>query len=281
VARWASGGSDAAPTGTVVGQLKLHAIDSKYLKARRTIRVWLPAGYDVNDHERYPVLYMQDGQNCFDRATSGFGQEWQIDETLTRLIAQHLLPPLIVVGIDNGLAKRIDEYTYTADADHGGGQGAAYSRFMVDEVMPFVERTYRTASGPDHTFIGGSSLGGLISLDIAWHHPGKFGGAVAMSPALRWAGEALTREVEQDPNGLAGARVWLDMGTRENYSASAESAADQNQKLLDAAKRLDAALTKHRVEHRFTIDDKHPQHNEAAWAARFPDAISYILRRRD
>ena len=125
VERWASVGLSSGQVSTVVGNLKLHKIDSRILKQSRTIRVWLPPGYDANVNVRYSVLYMHDGQNCFDRATSAFGNEWQIDETLTKLINNKRVPPMIVVGIDNGLANRINEYTYNADSERGGGQGSS------------------------------------------------------------------------------------------------------------------------------------------------------------
>ena len=212
---------------------------------------------------------MQDGQNCFDRATSAFGTEWQIDETLTKLIKDNRIPPIIVVGVDNGLANRIKEYTYSADSERGGGYAAAYASYLLTEVKPFVDKSYRTKTDRAHTLIGGSSLGGLISLDIALRHPNTFAGVIAMSPALRWSGEAFTKELEQEPGGLFGTRVWVDMGTSESYSTSSEATKVQNEKLIGAAKRLDAALTKHRIAHRLVIDEQHSTHNETAWASRF------------
>lgn len=277
VERWASD----KPTGlssTVVGNLKLHTIDSRALKQSRTIRVWLPSAYDANPNARYSVLYVHDGQNCFDRATSAFGNEWEIDETLTRLIHDKRIPPLIVVAIDNGLANRINEFTYIADAKHGGGQAAAYAEFLLTEVKPFIEKTYRIHPGPARTFIGGSSLGGLVSLEIARRHPNIFGGVIAMSPAIWWAEDTFIKEVEGDAGGLAGARVWIDMGSRESIPDSSAGASNtQSQQFVAAVRRLDAALAKHRIDHYLLIDDKHAEHNEPAWASRFPEAVTYIL----
>lgn len=278
VERWSSDGNAPSPKSSVVGTLELHNIESRALKQPRTIRVWLPPDYDGAARTRYPVLYMQDGQNCFDRATSAFGNEWEIDETLTKLINDRRIAPMIVVGIDNGLANRINEYTYHADAKRGGGQGAAYAEFLLNEVKPFVEKRYRAQTGLAHTFLGGSSLGGLISLEIARRHPGNFGGVIAMSPAIRWADEVFLKEIEQGAGGLAGARVWIDMGARENLPVAAnEKQEAQNEQLVAAARRLDATLTKLRVKHSLMIDEEHPEHNEPAWASRFPRAITYIL----
>src|SRR5262245_41931620 len=144
VERWASDTPNRRSASTVVGALKLHTIESRMLKQLRTIRVWLPPGYDPKANERYSVLYMHDGQNCFDRQTSAFGNEWEIDETLTQLIADKRIPPIIVVGVDNGLANRINELTYNADAKRGGGQGAVYTEFLLTEVKPFIDESYHT-----------------------------------------------------------------------------------------------------------------------------------------
>jgi predicted alpha/beta superfamily hydrolase len=278
VERWASDGPSSGHASTVVGNLKLHKIASQCLKQSRTIRVWLPPGYDANVNLRYSVLYMHDGQNCFDRATSAFGNEWEIDEALTKLINEKRIPPMIVVGIDNSLANRINEYTYHADRERGGGQGADYAKFLLTEVKPFVDKTYRTHVGRASTFLGGSSLGGLISLDIARRHPDTFAGVIAMSPTIGWAGESLTQEVERDAGGLAGARIWIDTGSRESAAPSAVGiVGSESQRIVAAARRLDEALAKHQIDHRLVIDDQHAEHNEPAWASRFPQAIVYIL----
>jgi predicted alpha/beta superfamily hydrolase len=278
VARWASDDQSTLPAGTVVGNLKLHNLDSKVLKQPRTIRVWLPPGYEANVKDRFGVLYMHDGQNCFDRRTSAFGNEWEIDETLTKLIGEKRVPPLMVVAIDNGGANRINELTYTAEAKRGGGQGSLYADFLLNEVKPFIDRTYRTNPGSANTFIGGSSLGGLASLEIARRHPSTFAGVIAMSPTILWADELMVNEVKSDPNGLAGTRVWIDMGTREGTLGSNDGTSNvQSQRYVDAAHRLDQILTKSRIEHRLMIDNQHASHSEPAWASRFPQAIAYIL----
>lgn len=276
VDRWTEAGDGRAAkaakrASTVVGELRIYALESVVLKSTRTIRVWLPPGYEEKGTAKYDVLYLHDGQNCFDEATSSFGSEWRVDETLTRLIGEKKVRPIIVVGVDNG-PGRIGEYTYTTDAGHaGGGRGAEYARFLMDEVMPLVEKACRVERGPGHTFIGGSSLGGLVSLEIARRNAGVFGGVIAMSPSLWWAKEAMTGEVERDVGGLTGTRVWVDTGTEEG------EAGEGQQRNVDAARRLDAALTARGVEHRLTVDAVHTKHNEAAWAARFPAAIEYLL----
>src|SRR5262249_40574178 len=138
-----------------------------------------------------------------------------IDETLTKLINDKRIPPIIVVGVDNGGVNRLNELTYDADATRGGGQGATYADFLLNEVKPFVDKTYRTKPDAAHTFLGGSSLGGLASLDIPRRHPNTFAGVIAMSPTVYWADLSILKEINKNPGGLAGTRVWIDMGTRE------------------------------------------------------------------
>ncbi len=282
VESWATGTvSENHPT-TVVGTLKLHRLDSQALGQQRFIRVWLPPDYNADGVRRFAVLYMQDGQNCFDRATSAFGNEWEIDESITKLISEKHIPPLIVVGVDNGLTRRADEYTFDADGAQGGGKAASYAKFLLTEVKPFVDNTYRTEPEPAHTHIGGSSLGGLVSLEIVRRNPNTFSGVIAMSPALGWADESLTKAIDNAPGGLQTARGWLDIGAREGEPQSEAGPIGKNsQHYVDAARRLDAILTKHHIAHRFTIDDLHAAHNEPAWAGRFPQAISYLLNAKE
>jgi predicted alpha/beta superfamily hydrolase len=272
VEHWADSNADVRTARTTVtGDLRLHQLDSTALKAARTIRVWLPPDYNADTTRRYSVLYMHDGQNLFDRATSAFDQEWQIDETLSTLVTDKTIPPIIVVGLDNGQASRIAEYTYAADARHGGGGGAEHARFLLDEVMPFIASNYRVSDAKEQAYIGGSSLGAIISLEIARRHPDSFAGVVAMSPALWWADEQLTREIEADPAGLKGTRIWLDIGTPE-----AMGSAGGAERFVAATRRLAAALEKHGIAHHLMVEEG-AEHNERAWAKRFWRAIVFLL----
>lgn len=255
---------------TVVGTLKLHAFQSKSLESSRTLRVWLPAEYESHPDARYPVLYQLDGQACFDVSTSAFGREWQIDETLTDLIGHGKIPPMIVVGVDNMSANRINEYTFAVDAKRGGGGGERHMAFLTDEVIPFINQTYRTQEGRSHTFLGGASLGGLVSLEIATRHPETFGGVIAMSPSIWWADRAIVRHLEQNASQLEKTRIWIDMGT-------AEGSADDAASNVKDARQVDAVLTAHHVEHHLEIAEG-AEHNESAWAKRFPEAIQYLVK---
>lgn len=264
VERWASGGVETA--STVEGDLRIEVIDSTHLGAQRTLRVWLPNGYEQDAARRYPVLYLHDGQNLFDRRTSAFGSEWEVDETLTKRIARGAVPPVIVVGIDNGGAARINEYTF--DADQLGGGAERHERFLLDEVIPAINERYRTLGGPRHTLVGGSSLGGIVSLELAMRHPDVFGGALAMSPALWWADRVTLRRLEAGGDRLRQTVVYLDMGTREGGDNATHA------RLAVEARDL---LARRDVAHQFHLAEG-AAHNEAAWAARFGDAIEYLLR---
>ncbi|MFM7809293.1 MAG: alpha/beta hydrolase, partial [Planctomycetota bacterium] len=140
----------------------------------RDVFVWLPRGYDnmMKADQRYPVLYMHDGQNCFDPSTAFLGREWHADEIADALLMKGELPPIIIVAIAN-TPERVADYTPDADPQEHrtdnkpqgkGGEGARYVDWIATELKPFIDAHYRTLRGPESTGIAGSSLGGIISL---------------------------------------------------------------------------------------------------------------------
>src|SRR5437899_2888280 len=152
---------------SVTGDLRLHEFRSRVFHNVRLLRVWLPPCYDDPGNERgYPVLYLNDGQNLFDRTTAHTGIEWQADETADRLIREQKIPPMIIVGIDNAQKDRLKEYLpYRSFSPPVlRPQGKKYPDFLLREVMPFVQKNYRTAKLPEQTGLGGSSLGASIFL---------------------------------------------------------------------------------------------------------------------
>ena len=156
----------------------------KIPQLNRTRRIWiyLPPDYDESK-KSYPVLYMHDGQNLFDEATS-FAGEWQVDETLNELYKNKNFR-LIVIGIDNDSSKRMDEYSpWKSNKYNGGGEGDAYLDFIVETLKPYVDKNYRTMTGKQHTAIMGSSLGGLISHYGALKYQDTFGLIGVFSPAF-------------------------------------------------------------------------------------------------
>src|SRR5258705_10465824 len=148
--------------------------------------VYLPPGYEASKRKSYSVFYLHDGQNLFDGATSFIpGQEWRVDETAQRLIDAGKIEPLIIVGINNAGKDRIDEYTPAADAKYkAGGKANLYGRMLVEELKPFIDAHYRTRQGAAHTGVGGSSLGGLVSLYLSLKYPRVFGRAAVVSPSV-------------------------------------------------------------------------------------------------
>ena len=187
--------SEAVRAGGATGDLRLHEFRSRVFRNTRFLRVWLPPGYDdaENSGRRYPVLYLNDGQNLFEAATSFAGVEWQVDETADRLIREGAVPPMIIVGIDNTGKDRIREYMPHRSMHPMmlRVQGRYYPDFLMKEVMPFVERNYRVATGPENTGLGGSSLGALIALYTAMARPGVIGRLLLESPSL-WASHRQT-----------------------------------------------------------------------------------------
>ena len=158
---------------TLTGNIKVHrAFPSKFLGNRRDILVYLPPDYRRFSWRRHSVLYLHDGQNVFDAATSFGGVEWSVDETAERLIRTKIIDPLIIVAVANMGEDRVHEYTPTPGVIEAKGRrkkrsrGLArlYGRFLMEELKPFIDRKYRTRRGPTFTGLGGSSLGGLVTL---------------------------------------------------------------------------------------------------------------------
>src|SRR5579871_4064333 len=199
------------------GDLRLHEFQSRTFRNTRFLRVWLPPGYDnqENSGRRYPILYLNDGQNLFEPSTSFTGVEWGVDETADRLIRERVIPPMIIVGIDNAGKDRFREYMPHRSLQPMmlRVQGQRYPHFLMKEVMPFIARNYRVASGPENTGLGGSSLGALISLYTAAARQGVFGHLLLESPSL-WAAN---RQIIKESRAVTRwpERVFLATGTAE------------------------------------------------------------------
>lgn len=257
------------------GDLRLHEFRSRFFRNTRFLRVWLPPGYDApeNSAKRYPVFYLNDGQNLFEPSTSFTGVEWQVDEAAERLIREGQVEPVIIVGIDNAGKDRFREYMPHRSLNPVmlRVQGNRYPNFLIKEVMPFVARNYRVASGPENTGLGGSSLGALISLYTAAVHPGWFGKLLVESPSLWASNRQMIREsrtVKQWPE-----RIFLGTGTAE---AGRE---DRDRSMVDDVRELAAifrraGLDDHRLK---LVIDEGATHHESAWARRFPDALLFLF----
>lgn len=231
----------------------------------RTAMIYLPPGYE-DSTATYPLLIMFDGQNLFDARTA-FAGEWNVDETAEQLIADGAIRPLIVVGLYNGGAARIDEYTPWADPgfDPPGGGGAAHLSEIVDEALPELRRRFRITSDRREVALAGSSLGGLMTVYAAFARPEAFGKAAGLSPSLWWADRRLLERVRGAADKPPIAPLIVDMGTREAGG-------------IDDLRALGSALEELGFvtgQDLFVDEVTGAGHDEAAWRRRFPS----ILRR--
>jgi predicted alpha/beta superfamily hydrolase len=248
-------------------ELRRHeSFHSGFLEHDRDVLVWLPPGYQ-RSAARYPVLYMHDGQNLFEPDTAfQKGEHWRLGESAADLVAAGLIEPLIIAGIYNTGDHRKEEYTPTRDARLGGGRADDYGRMIVEELKPMIDRTYRTRPEAAATGIGGSSLGGLVSLHLAFTHPQVFQRVAALSPSVWWNYRAILKTVRQS-RAKPPLRIWVDMGTAEGKRG------------LDDARLLKAALVGlgfvpgvdlHYAEYEGAT------HSEESWAERVAPMLKWL-----
>ncbi|NJW53223.1 alpha/beta hydrolase [Salinimicrobium oceani] len=249
----------AAAQSTASANVKTFQLEAPQLDAIRTIRVYLPAGYD-SAKERYPVVYMHDAQNLFDTATA-FSGEWQVDEFLDAQKGQKV----IIVGIDHGNEDRIAELTPFANEKYGGGEGAAYVDFIVNTLKLYIDSNYRSLPESKNTGIMGSSLGGLISFYAGLKHSDTFGRIGVFSPSFWYSEEIFqfVRTSEISPN----TRIYFLGGTAEGEAM-----------VPDLLKMKSLLLDKN-----FPQENLHvkivegAEHNEAFWSSEFPEALQWLL----
>jgi predicted alpha/beta superfamily hydrolase len=264
VQRWAD-------LGSLTGNVTTFTY-APFLSGRR-VWVYLPPGYDASS-QRYPVLYMHDGQNLFDVRTS-FAGEWQVDETCEQLIGAGEIAPLIVVGIDNGPA-RIAEYTPWADAGYAGsGQAETYLQAVIAVLKPEIDRRYRTLTSSNYTWMAGSSLGGLVSTYAGLAHGDVFGRVAALSPSYWWDNAHMVAYATGRPRGTLR-RVYHDMGTNETGNASSPS----NATYIAELRAVRDALVADGFTSGFdlqTVEASGHVHNETYWAMRLPNALRFLV----
>lgn len=263
---------------SVVGNvLALTQLESPQLGNRRDLLVYLPPSYLEGGTRRYPVLYMQDGQNLFDAHTSYAG-EWCVDETMERLAHEGI--EAIVVGLPNTGVDRLDEYSPYRDGRSGGGKGDSYLRFVFDTVRPLVENSFRVSGQRAARAIIGSSMGGLISLYAFFAYPEQFGLVGALSPALWFARGRVVNTVRRCPPILG--KIYMDVGTAEG--ARTPSDLPWIRTLLARSTTMDGELYALLVQKGYRpgrevmyVLDEDASHNEVAWARRLPDALRFLL----
>jgi predicted alpha/beta superfamily hydrolase len=248
---------------------EMYEFHSGILPDARDVAVYLPAQYFVDEKRRFPVLYLHDGQNLFDGLTSFIpGKTWRAHTTADDLAAAGEIEPVILVGVANTGLRRMAEYTPTRDFRRGGGEGSNYGRMLIEELKPFVDEAYRTRAGAEDTGLGGSSLGGLISLYLGLKYPEMFRRLAVMSPSLWWNDRSIFGNVE---GVRPSARIWLDMGTAEGVRHVQDA---------DRLYRLLVKLGWQPGVDLMYVKALGAVHDEEAWALRFGDVLRFLFPAR-
>lgn len=260
---WKDDFPDKPKPNTATAQVKI--IDTAFLipQLNRKRRIWayIPKSYATST-KKYPVIYMEDGQNLFNEQTAPFG-EWGVDETLDS-ITSHSGKEAIIIGIDNGGDKRMNEYNPYDFKNYGKGEGSSYVDFLARTLKPFIDKKYRTLKDSAHTFVAGSSMGALISLYAIAKYPNVFGGAGIFSPAF-WTAPAMYDDVAKANFG-SFKRFYFYAGAKENDTM-----------IPDMDKMISIIEKKGNYETRRLM---YPlgKHNEATWRKEFADFYQFIIR---
>ena len=266
-----------------LGSLTRHPnLESAYVRPRH-VDVWCPPGYAEAAQARYPVIYMPDGQNLFDRALVGSGQDWGVAPAIDRLMRERGLPGAIVVGVWN-IARRWGEYMPArpllapqaaalaerfAREQGGAPDSDGYVRFLAAELKPLIDATYRTRPGREHSFLMGSSMGGLISLYALSERPETFGAAACLSTHWPAGGDLLVDGMAAILPPAGAHRIYFDFGT-----AGLDAAYEPFQRRMDAHMR--AAGYREGLDWQ-TLKVPGAEHNEAAWRARLHLPLAFLL----
>ena len=247
-----------AQESTASKNVRIFEIFSPELNIQKKIWVYLPKDY-VDSDKKYPVIYMHDAQNLFDAKTSYVG-EWEVDETLNKMNSQ-----LIVIGIEHGNEKRMDELTPYKNEKYGGVNGDNYLKFIVETLKPKVDSIYRTKSNVKNTAIFGSSLGGLISFYGVLKYPEVFGKAGVFSPSF-WFSDEIYSLMEQSEKTKA--RIFLLCGDKEDET------------MVSNLKKMETLLDRNRcycLKLNKTVIIEGGEHNEKLWKENFEEAVKWLF----
>ncbi|MDI1256013.1 MAG: alpha/beta hydrolase-fold protein [Flavobacterium sp.] len=250
----------SAQESTASKQVTTFTIKAPQLKTTKKIWVYLPKSYAENPEKKYPVIYMHDAQNLFDKKTSYAG-EWEIDETLDRLNAN-----VIVIGIEHGNEKRMDELTPYKNEKYGGGKADEYLDFIVNTLKPHVDSIYRTKTKAKNTTIFGSSLGGLVSFYAVLKYPKVFGKAGVFSPSF-WFTKDIYDLVEKSPK--IKAKFYFLCGDSESKDIDVVADMNKMYKLLDENRCYCLKLQE-------KVVVKGGEHNEKLWREGFEKAYIWL-----
>ena len=230
----------------------------------RLVRVLVPSGYDETRPDPYPLLLVHDGQNLFAQgSTAPGGGSWRVDLAIERLVAAGRIPPLLVAGIDHAGVDRIDEFSPTSAGRSGAGRAAEYARMVVADILPRLSADHHVRVDANGLGIGGSSMGGLVTLWMAILFPGLFGRLIVMSPSLWWDHRVVLRhlrkhELEPLP------RIWIDAGRREGAAVTRDA-----RELHRILRRQSRSAVRY-------VEDPRGDHSEASWGRRFPEAVEWL-----
>ncbi len=256
--------------------LRLAEFRSRWVPSKRDVTVYLPEAYLTEPERRFPVFYLHDGQNVFDGRTSYIPDHtWRASSTADGLVAEGKMEPVILVGVANAGRQRLAEYTPTRDARLGGGAGDRYGKLLVEELKPLIDSSFRTLAGAENTALGGSSLGGLITLALGLEYPQVFGKLAVMSPSVWWNQRSILNLVSKfkPGEGVVRPKIWMDMGTAEGLRHLRDTDLLHRRLQIQGWKGAGTAqepnLRYLRVEGAF--------HSEDAWAARFDEALEFLF----
>jgi enterochelin esterase-like enzyme len=240
------------------------------LPDRRDLIVYLPPGYEADSERTYPVLYLNDGQNLFDPETSFIkGKTWQVRETADAAIEAGEVEPLVIVGIYNTGDRRLAEYTHEQDWQMGGGEADSYGKLLTRELMPWIAEHYRVRREWEHTGLGGSSLGGLVSLYLGLKYAEVFGRLAVLSPSVWWNHKSILGVLNETAPLLKDRpRMWLDVGDHEGRMTL-----------------KDVQLLAQRLRANGWVDDESLRfekvrggtHDEASWALRVGPMLRFLF----
>lgn len=234
------------------------------LKTTRRIWVYLPPDYKTTT-KKYPVLYMEDGQNLFDNATS-FSGEWKVDESLDKFFTEGKAEA-IIIGIDNGGTTRIDEYSPWKNQKYGGGKGIKYADFLANTLKPYIDQKFRTLPQPKNTGLMGSSMGGLISFYTGLKYPQKFGKLGIFSPSFWFAEKELKGFLNRNKKQLIATKFYFLAGKKESETMVCN--------VKDIVKILqNKGVPKENIKTKF---DDYGTHSESYWAEEFPAAFLWLF----
>ena len=263
IAGWVGQSSQMSTAAANVKVLKTD-FGMPQLNRSRKIWIYLPPNYALDSTKRFPVLYMHDGQNLFDKTTS-FSGEWQVDETLN-LLHQMGDKGCIVVGIDNGGASRLNEYSPWRNVQYNvGGEGVLYGKFIVETLKPYVDANFRTKNDRENTAVAGSSMGGLISMYLGAEYQNVFSKVGVFSPSF-WFNDSCYLHVQAKGKQFP-MRYFFLAGQYED--ATLVSKVDKMTTLLRGLGYSDADLK--------TVVRADGQHSEWFWAREFGDAYSWLF----